>query len=96
MRCSLRAPAVERITRKQIYFRRPFCAGGLDIERSAGTYEVELVEEMVGLSFPAYRLVSASVVFPLAPGSHSYELLPIEPALVREAEREMQSTQDRC
>lgn len=84
---------MERITRKQIYFQHPFGVDGLDVERPPGIYEVELVEELVGLSFPAYRLVSASVVLPLAPGSNSYQLLRIEPAMVREAEREADDTE---
>jgi hypothetical protein len=77
---------MERITRKQITFKHPFVVGDLRVEQPAGSYEVELVEELVGLSFLAYRLVSASVVLPLGPGSHSYQLLRIEPAVVREAE----------
>jgi hypothetical protein len=79
---------MERITRRRITFPHPFPAGDLNAEHPPGTYEVELVEELVGLSFLAYRLVSASVVLPLAPGSHSYELVRIEPAIVRNAERD--------
>ena len=47
---------------------------------------MELVEDLLeGLSFSAYRLISASVVIPLQPGSHSYQLASILPSLVREA-----------
>jgi hypothetical protein len=77
---------IERITRKPVTFARPFVLEGIEGEQSAGTYDVEMVEELLeGLSFPAYRLMSASVVLPLRQGFHSYQLVRILPALVREA-----------
>jgi hypothetical protein len=76
----------ECVSRQPVTFRRPFPLEGIEGEMPPGVYEVEMVEELLdGLSFSAYRLVSASVVLPLNPGSHSYQLLPILPALVREA-----------
>ena len=77
---------IERITRQSVTFARPFALEGIESEQPAGTYEVELVEELLeGLSFPAYRLISASVVLPLKQGFHSYQLIRILPSLVREA-----------
>lgn len=77
---------IGRITRQPVTFARPFMLEGIEREQPAGTYEVELVEELLeGLSFPAYRLVSASVVLPLKQGFHSYQLVRILPALVRAA-----------
>jgi len=77
---------IERISRKPVTFARPFVLDGVESEQPAGTYEVELVEDLLeGLSLSAYRLISASVVIPLQPGSHSYQLASILPSLVREA-----------
>jgi hypothetical protein len=41
---------MERITRKQITFKNQFVVGDLSVEQPAGSYEVELIEELVGLS----------------------------------------------
>jgi hypothetical protein len=77
----------ERITRKPVSFASAFPVEGLGQEQPPGTYEVEMIEELIeGLSFPAYRLVSASVVLPLpGHGAHSYQLVRILPSLVRKA-----------
>ena len=76
----------ERISRQPVTFRRPFPLDEIEGEMPPGVYEVEMVEELLdGLSFSAYRLISASVVLPLNHGSHSYQLIRILPALVREA-----------
>jgi hypothetical protein len=50
LRSGLRAWHNERITRMS--FRHPFFVGGLEAEQPSGTYEGELVEELLGLSFP--------------------------------------------
>src|SRR5687768_17081839 len=78
----------ERIARESVTFAQPFFLEGFGREQPVGTYEVELVEELIeGLSFLAYRLVSASIVLPLASGAHSYQLARVEPPLVRAAIR---------
>ena len=78
---------MERISRQSVTFARPLVLDGVEGELPPGIYEVELVEEpLEGLSFSAYRLVSASVVLPLKQGLHSYQLVRIPPALVREAQ----------
>src|SRR5688572_25390662 len=77
---------MERIARESVTFAQPFFLEGFGREQPAGTYEVELVEELIeGLSFLAFRVVSASVVLPLASGVYSYQLARIEPSLVRAA-----------
>ena len=77
----------ERIARRPVSFASPFPVEDLGGEQPAGTYEVEMIEELIeGLSFPTYRLVSASVVLPLlGHGAHSYQLVRILPSLVRKA-----------
>lgn len=80
---------IERITRAPVTFTAPFFVEGLDREQRAGTYDVETVEELIeGLSFPAYRTVSMSIVLPLHDrGAHSHQLARIDASLVRAARR---------
>ena len=77
----------ERISREIVAFARPFFVEGLGHELPGGAYEVELVEESIAeLSFLAYRVVSTSIVHPLAgAGFHSYQLVRVETALVQAA-----------
>ena len=83
---------IERISRKPVTFSRPFVLDGVESEQPPGTYEVEFIEDLLeGLSFSAYRLISASIVLPLRPGSHSYQLVSIRPSLVRAALAEAES-----
>ncbi len=78
----------ERVARMSVTFPKPFFVEGLDREQEAGTYKVEIVEELIeGLSFQAYRVVSTSIVLPLSGGAHSYQLVRINSALVRSALR---------
>jgi hypothetical protein len=77
----------ERVARESVTFAKPFYVEGLGREQPAGTYQVEIVEELIeGLSFLAYRVVSTSIVLPLdGGGAHSYQYVPINSALVRAA-----------
>jgi hypothetical protein len=79
---------IERSARQSVTFPWPFFVDGLDRDQPAGTYDVEVVEELIeGLSFLAYRVVSASLVLPLTGyGSGSSQLVRIAPSLVRAAE----------
>jgi hypothetical protein len=79
----------ERIARETVTFTKPFFVEGLDRKQPAGAYDVEIVEELIeGLSFLAYRVVSTSIVLPLAGGgAHSYQHVRINSALVRAALR---------
>jgi hypothetical protein len=78
---------IERTGREMVEFAGPFFVEGLGRELPAGAYEVELVEESIAeLSFLAYRVMSASIVLPLAgAGSHSYQLVRVDTALVQAA-----------
>lgn len=79
----------ERVAREKVTFAKPFFVEGLGRDQAAGTYTVEIVEELIeGLSFIAYRIVSTSIVLPLAGGgAHSYQLVRMNSALVRAALR---------
>lgn len=78
---------MERVSRTVVTFAEPFFLDGLGHEQAAGTYEVETVEEPIeGLSFLAYRVVSTSIVLPLAgSGPNSYQIVPVAAAVVRAA-----------
>ena len=78
---------IERTGREMVEFAGPFFVEGLGRELPAGAYEVELVEESIAeLSFLAYRVMSASIVLPLAgAGSHSYQLVRVDTPLVQAA-----------
>lgn len=79
----------ERVARESVTFAKPFFVEGLGRDQKAGTYKVEIVEELIdGLSFQAYRVVSTSIVLPLeGGGAHSYQHVRINSALVRAALR---------
>ncbi len=79
----------ERVARESVTFAKPFFVEGLNRDQRAGTYQVEIVEEQIeGLSFIAYRVVSTSIQLPLpGGGAHSYQLARINSALVRAALR---------
>ena len=79
----------ERIARERVVFVKPFYVEGIDREQAAGTYEVETVEELIeGLSFLAYRIASMSILLPQSKSStRSYQLVRIEPSVVRAAQR---------
>lgn len=86
----------ERTTRTSVTFPRPFFLEGLGGEQPAGTYEVETVSERIeGISFLAYRVVSASLVLPLPRhGPHSFQLVRIAPSLVQSAIREAEGGEE--
>lgn len=83
---------MERITRKAILFDAPFFLLGSKEEQPAGRYEIELVEEPLGISHDAYRLVSAAIVITSPRAPYTRQMQPISPALVREAEVRMAAT----
>ncbi len=79
----------ERVVRETVTFVGPFFVEGTGRQHSPGTFEIETLQELIeGLSFPAYRTVSTSIVLPLSSGlAHSYELARIDPAVVQAARR---------
>jgi len=53
-----------------VAFKRPFAVSGMDEMQPAGTYTIEIDEELLeGLSFPAYRRIATSILLPAQPGS---------------------------
>lgn len=79
----------ERIMRERVTFSEPFLVDGLGRKLPAGTYDIEIIEELIeGLSFLAYRVASMSILLVSRPGaSRSYEVARIEPSVVRAAKQ---------
>jgi hypothetical protein len=71
-----------RTTSRTIVFRRPFKLAALDAPLQAGSYAVDIEEELLpGLSFAAYRRVAAWLTLPPRPGgSVLAEILRLDPA----------------
>jgi hypothetical protein len=59
-----------RITTKTVTFRHPFTIEGLDGWQPAGSYVVEMEEELIqDLSFPAWRRLHTAIRLPQRPGA---------------------------
>ena len=71
-----------RTTRASITFDRPFSLTAVDGEQPAGTYTVEIDEELIeGLSFLAYRRVATTLYLPLLhEGKGSMQAIRVDPA----------------
>jgi hypothetical protein len=60
---------IKRTTKAIVTFSRPFVIDGFDQELPAGDYVIETEEELIqGLSFPAYRRVSTTLLVDRLPG----------------------------
>ncbi len=59
----------ERTTTRRVTFRQPFKFSGMDAVQPAGTYVVETDEELLDVSFTAYRRVATFLVLPSPRGS---------------------------
>lgn len=70
-----------RTTAVTVAFAHPFKFRNMDEERPAGSYSVEIDEELLeSLSFAAYRRTGAWIRLPPGPGgSGAEQLVPIEP-----------------
>jgi hypothetical protein len=70
-----------RTTRETLTFEQPFSLAALDEVQRAGTYSVDVDEELIeGLSFLAYRRVSTTIYLPLVQGSAgSLQAVRVEP-----------------
>ena len=70
-----------RTTRESITFDRPFSLSALDEVQPAGTYTVEIDEELIeGLSFLAYRRVATTIYLPLRHGGEgSVQAVTVDP-----------------
>ena len=73
------APAMTtRITQSTVTFQHPVAITGLDQPLPAGTYRLEIEEELVPLlSFPVYRRISAMLDLPSQPGLS--QMITIDP-----------------
>jgi hypothetical protein len=70
-----------RTIRESVIFDRPFSLSALDEMQPAGTYTVEIDEELIeGLSFLAYRRVATTIYLPLRPGgAGSVQAVKVDP-----------------
>ena len=59
-----------RITTRTVTFRHPFTIAGLDGWQPAGSYVIEMEEELLQeLSFPAWHRVHTAIRLPQRPGT---------------------------
>jgi hypothetical protein len=84
-----------RTTTRTIRFTRAFVLRGVEGDQPAGTYEIEVDEELLpGPSFPVYRRVEARITLPFsAMGASGHQTVPVpldelEAALARDAAAE--------
>ncbi len=70
-----------RTTRESVTFDRPFSLRAVDGLQPAGTYAVDVDEELIeGLSFLAYQRVATTIYLPLRPGgSGSVQAVTVDP-----------------
>ncbi len=70
-----------RTTARTVFFRRPFKLSAVDDMQSAGSYMVEVEEERLDTSFPAYRRIATLIRLPGRPGSAEVSrVVDIDPA----------------
>jgi hypothetical protein len=81
---------MHRTVRKRLTFPRPFPVIGLDALQAPGTYSIEIEEELLeGLSFPAYRRLSSSIILPPQPSNPSvWQIAQIDFSLLDQAQDE--------
>jgi hypothetical protein len=70
-----------RTTRESITFDHPFSLTAVDKLQPAGTYAVDIDEELIeGLSFLAYRRVATTIYLPLVQGNQgSVQAIRVDP-----------------
>jgi hypothetical protein len=70
-----------RTTRESITFDRPFSLMAVDDLQPAGTYMIDIDEELIeGLSFLAYRRIATTIYLPLHQGNQgSVQAVQVEP-----------------
>ncbi|MBM6584368.1 hypothetical protein ILT44_29675 [Microvirga sp. BT689] len=80
-----------RTTRESITFDHPFLLMAVDKLQPAGTYTVDIDEELIeGLSFLAYRRVATTIYLPLVQGNKgSVQAVRVDPQELTAAHREM-------
>jgi hypothetical protein len=70
-----------RTTRESLTFDHPFSLMAVDKMQPAGTYAVDIDEELIeGVSFLAYRRVATTIYLPLVQGHHgSIQAVRVDP-----------------
>ena len=69
-----------RTKREMITFPTPFSLEGIDGVVPAGTYEVDVDEDLIeGLSFLAYQRVATTIYLPLPSGGRSVQAVRVDP-----------------
>jgi hypothetical protein len=68
-----------RTTTKTVFFTRAFALKGVEGEHPAGTYEIEIEEELLpGPSFPVYRRIEARITLPFnVMGASGHQTVPV-------------------
>jgi hypothetical protein len=79
-----------RTTRESITFDHPFLLTAVDKLQPAGTYAVDIDEELIeGLSFLAYRRVATTIYLPLIQGNcGSVQAIRVDPQELAAAHQE--------
>jgi hypothetical protein len=79
-----------RTTRESMTFDHPFLLAAVDKLQPAGTYAVDIDEELIeGLSFLAYRRVATTIYLPLHQGSRgSVQAIRVDPQELTAAHQE--------
>jgi len=83
-----------RTTRETVTFDHPFSLMAVDGLQPAGTYTIDIDEELIeGLSFLAYRRVATTIYLPLHQGhQESVQAVRVDPRELTEAQKELPST----
>ena len=70
---------LNRTRREYIVFRQPFSLKGWAEPQPAGTYAVDIEEELIeGLSFPAYRRVSTMITRQASRAGALVQAIPVD------------------
>jgi hypothetical protein len=78
---------LNRTRREDIVFKRPFYLKGWAEPLPAGTYAVEIEEELIeGLSFPAYRRVSTTITRQATRAGTLVQAIQVDPRELAEAQ----------
>jgi hypothetical protein len=79
-----------RTTRETVTFNHPFSLMAVDDVQPAGTYMIDIDEELIeGLSFLAYRRIATTIYLPLHQGSHgSVQAVRVDPRELTAAHEE--------
>ena len=82
-----------RTTRETLTFDQPFSLMAVDKVQPAGTYAVDIDEELIeGLSFLAYRRVATTIYLPLVQGNRgSVQAVRVDPQELAAAHQETPS-----